>query len=294
MRPHASGPSPYSIRRGFVVGTTHVDTESLPATLRRDARNRLGRVSFLLASMSAVTVLSAALGMLPTGVIPGMTAIALVSVALATAARTPDLSDRLALRAGLVGLVLFCVILSFAVARNRFLNFGVPGDSTWTCVQLVAFPLLVPSPPRETAIALTLGALTGPLGALFVAATTDFELTPLGSLRFAFSPAFSPAFSAVLGYMGARFVYRLGLDVGRAERMGNYRLVRRLGAGGMGEVWEAEHALLARRAAIKFIANESWDAAEAAETRRRFERQAEATAALRSPHTDEVFDFGLA
>ncbi|HEX3480231.1 MAG TPA: hypothetical protein VHT91_34675, partial [Kofleriaceae bacterium] len=43
----------------------------------------------------------------------------------------------------------------------------------------------------------------------------------------------------------------------RARELGSYRLVARLGAGGMGEVWRAEHRLLARSAAIKLIRPEA-------------------------------------
>jgi len=66
--------------------------------------------------------------------------------------------------------------------------------------------------------------------------------------------------------------------------------------GGMGEVWRAEHRTLARPAAIKLIRPEimgslGGDAGDIA--RRRFEREAQATALLRSPHTIEVYDFGI-
>jgi serine/threonine-protein kinase len=64
----------------------------------------------------------------------------------------------------------------------------------------------------------------------------------------------------------------------------------------MGEVWRAEHRLLARDAAIKLVRPEvlgARDEAEAQLVLRRFEREAQATAALSSPHTIEVFDFGI-
>ena len=64
----------------------------------------------------------------------------------------------------------------------------------------------------------------------------------------------------------------------------------------MGEVWRAQHRLLARHAAIKLIRPEVLGAGSADEAKhmmRRFEREARATAALSSPHTIQLFDFGL-
>ena len=81
----------------------------------------------------------------------------------------------------------------------------------------------------------------------------------------------------------------------KREKLGSYRLVERLGAGGMGEVWRAQHRLLARPAAIKLIRiSESADAAGSDDAIRRFEREAQVTAALSSPHTVQLFDFGVA
>ena len=93
-------------------------------------------------------------------------------------------------------------------------------------------------------------------------------------------------------YFGARVVYSLGTEVTRARELGSYRLVERLGEGGMGEVWKASHRLLARPAAIKLIRaarSGGWDNAQ-----KRFEREAQAIARLRSPHTVTLFDFGVA
>ncbi len=78
----------------------------------------------------------------------------------------------------------------------------------------------------------------------------------------------------------------------RLVEVGSYRLVRKLGAGGMGEVWEAEHVLLARPAAIKWIRRGSKGVA-GEEANARFKREALATARLTSLHTIKVFDFGV-
>jgi serine/threonine-protein kinase len=100
--------------------------------------------------------------------------------------------------------------------------------------------------------------------------------------------------AAGLAYLSARAIYRLGQDVKRAQEMGSYRLVDRLGSGGMGEVWSARHRMLARPAAVKLIHPDSLgvDANEASVLISRFEREAQVTASLQSPHTVELYDFG--
>ncbi len=76
-----------------------------------------------------------------------------------------------------------------------------------------------------------------------------------------------------------------------ARELGSYRLVKCLGKGGMGEVWRAEHRLLAREAAIKLIRLDS--STSSAEAQARFRREAQTLAALRSRNTIELFDYGV-
>jgi serine/threonine-protein kinase len=80
----------------------------------------------------------------------------------------------------------------------------------------------------------------------------------------------------------------------RAKELGSYRLVARLGRGGMGEVWRAEHRLLARSAAIKLIRPEVLHEPHAiAELRERFRREAQTLASMKSRHTIAIFDYGV-
>jgi serine/threonine-protein kinase len=81
----------------------------------------------------------------------------------------------------------------------------------------------------------------------------------------------------------------------RARELGSYRLTERLGAGGMGEVWRAEHRLLARQAAIKLIRKEALEGAmiPVDELRNRFRLEAQTLAMLRSRHTIDLFDYGV-
>jgi serine/threonine-protein kinase len=63
----------------------------------------------------------------------------------------------------------------------------------------------------------------------------------------------------------------------------------------MGEVWRASHRLLARPAAIKLIRSSLGNGnGTSVDLRRRFEREAQVIAQLRSPHTVTLFDFGVA
>ena len=81
-----------------------------------------------------------------------------------------------------------------------------------------------------------------------------------------------------------------------ADVIGGYRLVTRIGEGGMGEVWKAAHKMLARSAAIKIIRPDViTDIGRQADmAAARFRREANLIARLQSPHTVYLYDFGIA
>src|SRR5262245_14414157 len=70
----------------------------------------------------------------------------------------------------------------------------------------------------------------------------------------------------------------------------NVRLVRPLGAGGMGAVWVADHLSLKTEVVVKFMSPELALNVDAVA---RFKREAEAAARVKSPHVVQVFDFGV-
>ncbi len=105
-----------------------------------------------------------------------------------------------------------------------------------------------------------------------------------------------PYLMALVTYALARRMVVMESAAERARELGSYNLLSRIGSGGMGEVWRARHRMLARDAAIKLIRNDlatgpGGPGSDVA--RRRFKREAQAIASLRSPHTVYLFDFGV-
>jgi serine/threonine-protein kinase len=99
------------------------------------------------------------------------------------------------------------------------------------------------------------------------------------------------AIASAIAIFGSYKISELQQEALAARKLGQYRLKRRLGAGGMGEVYLGEHMLLRRACAIKLIRG---DQAGEPNTLNRFEREVRAMATLTHPNTVEVYDYGRA
>ncbi len=159
-------------------------------------------------------------------------------------------------------------------------------------VMTIVFAVIIPATPGRVLAASIAAAAMDPLAlSLTVWAGAPW---PTGAvLAMLLVP---DLFAVVFAYFIATIVHRLGTQLETAERLGSYRLIERLGKGGMGEVWRAEHHTLARAAAIKLIRADALgdDVGTLGAAAQRFEREAQATALLCSPHTITVYDFGQA
>jgi len=167
---------------------------------------------------------------------------------------------------------------------------GIP----WECVWILLFPLVVPTTLGKTLLA-SLGAASAGIVVIALARTMgatamDVPLGPMFSYYL-----FSTYLCAAIAVLISRGVHRYGRRLARAQEVGSYRLTELLGRGGMGDVWLAEHQMLARPAAIKLIRPEALGAEEASTrvVEERFKREARATAGLGSTHTVDLYDFGI-
>lgn len=167
----------------------------------------------------------------------------------------------------------------------------IRGGSSLT-LWLAAFALLVPVPPRQAVAAALLSAACGPAVHYALSPALGLPLAPMHRIVIFYLPPFLMAIAA--GLINAR-VLRLEWDAAHVRELGSYQLEGILARGGMGEIWRARHRLLKRPAAVKLIRPEAFasGAVSAAALRQRFEQEAHAISLLRSPHTVEIYDFGV-
>jgi len=273
---------------------------ALPDDLLRRARDRIDNLVFVLLLLSLVGVLFSIISQLTGLVEPGVAGIGMAAhfaiivcdVILLALARAESVANRTVMTAALAYQVGVCAITNMSFPVMYFLGRDAVPPPMWSSILIVVFPLVVPSPPRRAVATSLLAAATAPASLWILdylghvrASTVDFAEWMIGS-----------AIVVVIASFGARLVYGLQRDVARARQLGSYQLVELIGAGGMGEVWQASHRMLARPAAVKLIKRDVLDEKDldtAEKLRLRFEREAQATAQLESPHTVELYDFGV-
>ena len=285
---------------GASAGQSAGRRTSLPPDVVADAARRLRAVALIYASVFFLVGPATALvspserqaffsSALRLG--PSVLSIA-IALAVAWSSRRPGIASGTVLTLGLA----FEIAGSYGIAAARYLDpqqeAMTPPGVSWVAVWILLFATMIPSPPRRALAAALLSATAVPvIGSIALALRG--ELPPAGILAFGLRTFVPYLLVALVAAVAARIVYRLGTELTHARELGSYRLVERLGQGGMGEVWRAEHQLLARPAAIKLIrGSDRGDAPDSLELDARFEREAQVTAGLRSPHTIQLYDFG--
>jgi serine/threonine-protein kinase len=185
-------------------------------------------------------------------------------------------------------------------------DLSVPGavTSTWNATLLrfallmIAYGIFVPNRMwRAITGVLAIGA--APLLSAFLIRVRHPELQAAFDATAADRPFDTILLLGAAGGVGIFAAFLTGnlFDFAYEQRRRTfYDLEEQIGSGGMGEVWRARHRTLARPTALKLIREDKVTNVDGDEARRvlqRFEREAKATAALRSPHTIDVYDFGV-
>jgi serine/threonine-protein kinase len=201
--------------------------------------------------------------------------------------RRPSRNPRLVLDLGLV----YEVLLAFAIG---IVNQWTPNTEglSWICVLILIHPMIVPHTRRRTLLAALVAASMDPLG-IAITGARGVEIPSFPVILWTYLPNYICAFLAVLP---SHVISVLSRQVSQARELGSYQLGELLGKGGMGEVYAAHHRMLRRPAAIKLIRPDALQSSEfeSPETIvKRFQREAEAAARLHSPHTVELYDFGI-
>jgi serine/threonine-protein kinase len=155
---------------------------------------------------------------------------------------------------------------------------------------IVTYGILIPNTARRSivaVVAMMIGFLAITLGLALTAVST-----PPGAITgYLLCSITDMTFASAIAIFGAYRIETLQRAAAEARKLGPYRLRQRIGAGGMGEVYLAEHALLRRPCALKVIRREhTGDARLLA----RFEREVQAMATLAHPNTVRIYDYGLA
>ncbi|MBA4062883.1 MAG: serine/threonine protein kinase [Isosphaera sp.] len=163
--------------------------------------------------------------------------------------------------------------------------------NTWLLpwmVLIIGYSVVVPSPTRRAfavAVLIALVPVVVTAGAVAVNPGLDWADTPMLFTTDVIWGAIGVWFAAY----GAHQSGTLRRQAAEARRFGQYRLTRRLGGGGMGDVYLAEHLLLRRPSVVKVVRA---DRAKTPAVRKRFEREVQILATLTHWNVVQVFDHG--
>jgi hypothetical protein len=275
--------------------------QSLPSELLGQTCRRVGIVSIVFASLWVITLIlnNIVAGWL--GQMAFMQALwpfpgnLVSSIGVASSLGMTWLARRLSgkpmlLDVGAGFLVLQCLLIAIL---SQWAPVPISPRVSWVCIPILFYPAIVPNTPRRTLITSLLAASMEPV-ALGLSHLRGAQV-PLNTfyILWDFLPTYICAFLVVIP---VKIIHRLGQQVRRARELGSYRLEEPLGKGGMGEVYRATHQMLARPAAVKLIRSELIGSSSPNAAKviiERFRREAEAAASLRSPHTINLYDFGV-
>jgi serine/threonine-protein kinase len=156
------------------------------------------------------------------------------------------------------------------------------------CLHVLTYSIFMPNTWKRAAIVTTLIAVV-PYAIWYVLTTINPQVLALANQNKAAAPIPVTLIAALIGTFGSHIINRARREAFQAKQLLQYKLLDRLGHGGMGEVYKAEHILLKRPCAIKLIQPGK---ANDPHTVDRFEKEVVATAKLSHWNTIDIYDYG--
>jgi serine/threonine-protein kinase len=286
---------------GFLT-SGHLQKRSIPPDLLREASKRLGIMCMMAAILSVVGNLlwRFTWPTLHNGrPLPGVQGpevlsygITVVSLALWLVVRRKTARPEVFLKIGLIYMIVVCLMVGLVQHWQLPMSEPLYTQISWLGVVTIMFAAVLPTDPKTMLITALVAVSMNPVSMIV---THVHSMSAIDATKAALLMHYPDYLLACSAAAIAAVVTQLGRQVTKAREMGSYQLGDLIKRGGMGEIYRATHRMLARPAAIKLIRPEALGAeGESADLAvKRFHREAEAAANLRSPHTVELFDFGV-
>jgi eukaryotic-like serine/threonine-protein kinase len=182
--------------------------------------------------------------------------------------------------------------LLFAIALESMVTGGLHSLYAEASLCVLAATTSVPRPYRKHAPLMALGVLIYPLAMLLGSwfyPPMQGQLEEPAALNSLGGKIVLLWTTATIVVMASHRLWSLRREVYETRSIGKYELRRRIGKGGMGEVWAAWHRGLEREVALKILKLEGEEDEVGA---LRFEREVRLSSGLTHPNTVRVFDFG--
>jgi serine/threonine-protein kinase len=156
------------------------------------------------------------------------------------------------------------------------------------CLHILTYGIFMPNTWQRAAVVTVILACV-PYAIQFSQVRWNPDVARLSAENHAGMPIPVTFIAALIGSFGSHIIQRTRREAFHAKQIMQYQLHEKIGTGGMGDVYRAEHVLLKRRCAMKLIKQEKDQDADCLAN---FEREVIATARLSHWNTIEIYDYG--
>jgi hypothetical protein len=289
---------------GFGMGIVHGSFASMSREIHSLRRRRLGSAALFLAGVSAVLFLWGLFGKQTDHWLMTLMMVLRFAIAAACAGVIISRIGLTPVQVRSIEYVLFgsftviIIITQYVVNLDLMRQEDIPNlisnmknGVMGMFALMVIYGMFIPNDPRSTARVVLTMALAMLSGTVLLLEREDLGgvVEELHTTVHAGTNAIFLMIGAALAIYGTYVLNGLRSELHEAKKFGQYQIREKIGTGGMGDVYLAEHQLLKRPCALKLIRPEA-GADPVAQAR--FEREVQSAARLSHPNTIEIYDYG--